>query len=313
MPRWNFKLTPEQRKAKKREYDRARRIAQTARRDEVRAEQLVETTTRHDPLQQVSQTLSVVGPSHGLRIAVIPDTQVKPGVPVDHLAAAGKYIADQQPDVVVCIGDWFDFPSLSTYHGSGHAEMVGRNYMADLGAGKLAMDLFMNPIARATTKRWTPQLVFTKGNHEDRVERAIDANPIQLRELMQPVDSVLEEYGWLVYPYLQPVTINGVAFNHFFPSGTMGKPLTTAAAILRKMHMSAFAGHLQGRDIAYSKRADGRNLTAIISGSFYQHDERYLSPFTNLHWRGMWVLNEVKDGTFDEMAVSISYLQRRFK
>jgi hypothetical protein len=76
--------------------------------------------------------------------------------------------------------------------------------------------------------------------------------------------------------------------------------------------MSAFAGHQQGREIAYGRRADGRNLTAIISGSFYQHKYKFLSPFTNAHWRGTYFLHEVKDGQFDEMALSLDYLRRRY-
>jgi hypothetical protein len=35
-------------------------------------------------------------------------------------------------------------------------------------------------------------------------------------------------------------------------------------------------------------------MTAIISGSFYQHKYKYLSPFTNAHWRGMYFLHEVR-------------------
>jgi hypothetical protein len=64
--------------------------------------------------------------------------------------------------------------------------------------------------------------------------------------------------------------------------------------------------------MAYSRRADGGVLTSIISGSFYQHDEPYMSPLSNKHWRGMWMLHEVKDGQFDEMPVSISFLKRKF-
>jgi hypothetical protein len=82
--------------------------------------------------------------------------------------------------------------------------------------------------------------------------------------------------------------------------------------LLKTLHMSAFAGHQQGREIAYSRRADGATLTAIISGSFYQHDEPYMSPLSNKHWRGMWMLHEVKDGQFDEMPVSINFLKRKF-
>ena len=53
-------------------------------------------------------------------------------------------------------------------------------------------------------------------------------------------------------------------------------------------------------------------MTAIISGSFYQHDYKYLSPFTNRHWRGTYFLHEVRDGQFDEMALSIGFLKRRY-
>ena len=33
---------------------------------------------------------------------------------------------------------------------------------------------------------------------------------------------------------------------------------------------------------------------------------------SNKHWRGAYFLHEVKDGAFDEMALSIGYLKRRF-
>jgi hypothetical protein len=76
--------------------------------------------------------------------------------------------------------------------------------------------------------------------------------------------------------------------------------------------MSCVAGHQQGRDIAFGKRADGRKMTGIIAGSFYQHEEAYLNPQTNSHWRGVYMLHEVEDGSFDEMAVSMNYLRREY-
>jgi hypothetical protein len=51
-------------------------------------------------------------------------------------------------------------------------------------------------------------------------------------------------------------------------------------------------------------------MTAIIAGSAYIHDEDYLSVQTNQHWRGIYMLHEVKDGAFDEMAVSMDYLKK---
>jgi hypothetical protein len=77
--------------------------------------------------------------------------------------------------------------------------------------------------------------------------------------------------------------------------------------------MSCFAGHKQGKEISYDKRGDGKSITSIICGSSYVHEERYLGPQGNVHWRGIFVLNEVNDGQFDEMPVSMRFLQERYE
>jgi hypothetical protein len=52
-----------------------------------------------------------------MRIFVVPDTQVKPDAPIDHLLWAGRYAVDRKPDVVVFIGDHWDMPSLEASAG----------------------------------------------------------------------------------------------------------------------------------------------------------------------------------------------------
>jgi hypothetical protein len=270
-----------------------------------------EATGLEAPFAKLPKELKIHGPQHGLRIAVIPDTQVKPGVPIDHLEWCGKYLAEQQPDVIIQIGDFSDMESLSMHDGPGSLALEGRRYHRDIEAAHIGMEKLVTPITKGESARWRPKKVLFYGNHEERIIRAIKREP-KMQGFMSLDDLRYAEYGWTLFEFLQPITINGVAFCHYFPSGIMGRPITTAKALLTKLHMSAFAGHQQGRDIAYSKRADGKDLTAIISGSFYQHSEDYLSPFTNQHWRGMYILHEVKDGSFDEMAVSIDYLRRKF-
>src|SRR4051812_15399332 len=46
---------------------------------------------------------------------IIPDVQVRPGVNTDHLEHIGHYIAEKKPDELICIGDFADFPSLSSF------------------------------------------------------------------------------------------------------------------------------------------------------------------------------------------------------
>jgi hypothetical protein len=250
---------------------------------------------------------------------VIPDCQVKPDVDLNYLTYIGKYAAEKKPDVIVCIGDFADMPSLSSYD-VGTKSFEGRRYNLDIESVYDGMSLLMAPIIaeqerlkRNKEKQWKPRLVMTLGNHEDRITRAINNDP-KLDGLIGIGDLGYESFGWEVHPFLQVVVIDGIAYSHYFTSGAMGRPIGSAQALLTKLHMSAFAGHQQGRQIAYGKRADGREMTSIICGSAYpaSQQEAYLGIQGNQHWRGVYVLHEVHDGTFDEMAVSTRYLIERY-
>lgn len=46
---------------------------------------------------------------------ILPDVQCKPGVPLDHLTWASNYCIQKKPDVIVCLGDFADMESLSSY------------------------------------------------------------------------------------------------------------------------------------------------------------------------------------------------------
>src|SRR5687768_4357009 len=72
-------------------------------------------TTIMDPMPVPTKDLKIKVPKDGLRIAVIPDAQIRRGVPIDHIKHAGMYLARKQPDVIVCLSDWWDMPSLGTH------------------------------------------------------------------------------------------------------------------------------------------------------------------------------------------------------
>lgn len=248
---------------------------------------------------------------------VLPDVQQKPGCPTEHLTWAGKYAVDKQPEVIICIGDFFDMQSLSSFD-VGKKSFEGRKYVDDIQAGKDAMQAFLAPIkeynkkARADKKKqYKPKLIFCLGNHEQRIERAIEADR-KLEGLLSYDDFELEKDGWNVIPYLQPIVVDGIAYCHFFTSGVMGRPCASARLLLNKKHMSCVMGHVQDRDIAFQKRADGKNMTGIFAGIFYRHEEEYLNAQTNGSWAGIWMLHDVQDGSFDEMPVSLSYLRKKY-
>lgn len=251
--------------------------------------------------------------STGKRILVLPDVQAKPGIDFSYLSRIGQYAVDKRPDVIVCIGDFADMPSLSSYD-KGKKSFEGRRYKRDIEAAQFAMQAFLKPINdynEQHSRPYKPRMVLTLGNHEARISRACDDDP-KLDGVLSLKDLAYEEYGWEVFPFLEVVIIEGVAFCHFFTTGQKGNPASTAQAQLNKKHMSCVAGHQQGLQIATAYRGDGALLTSIIAGSCYEHEEMYLGPQGNKHWRGFVMLHAVKDGSFDLMPVSVDYINNRY-
>jgi hypothetical protein len=249
----------------------------------------------------------------GKRILVLPDVQAKPGVDFSYLRRIGMYALEKRPDIIVCGGDFADMPSLSSYD-KGKRAFEGRRYKRDIEAAQFAMQSFLGPIEehnKIAKKPYRPRMVLVYGNHEDRIPRATNDDPM-LEGMLSLKDLAYEEYGWETHNFLEVVLIEGIAFSHYFTSGVMGRPVTTAQALLTKKHMSCVAFHQQGLQIATAYRADGALLTAIIAGSAYEHNEDYLGPQGNNHWRGFLVLNDCRDGVFDLMPVSLDYINRKY-
>lgn len=251
-----------------------------------------------------------------MRIAVIPDTQVKPGVDLTYLGKIGEYLVEKQPDVIIHLGDHWDMPSLSSYD-VGKKSFEGRRYKNDIQAGNDGMRELMYPLKsynkRAASNhkpRYRPEMHFLMGNHENRINRAVN-DDAKLEGTIGVQDCNLDD--WIVHDFLDVAIIGGIAFSHYFVTGVAGRPASTASAQLNKKHMSCIAGHQQGLQIATAHRADGQRLTSIIAGSCYEHDEDYLGAQGNKHWRGFMMLHEVNDGQFDLMPVSLDYLNKKYK
>jgi hypothetical protein len=251
------------------------------------------------------------------RIMVLPDVQAKPGLDFSYLRRYGTYLVEKKPDIVVCGGDFADMPSLSSYD-RGKRAFEGRRYKRDIEAAQFAMQAFVGPLNEYNAMRrknkkaeYKPRMVLVYGNHENRICRATNDDPM-LEGMLSLKDLAYEEYGWEVHDFLEVVMVEGIAFSHYFTSGVMGRPVTTAQALLTKKHQSCIAFHQQGLQIATGYRADGTLLTAVIAGSAYEHSEDYLGPQGNNHWRGFLMLNDVRDGAFDLMPVSIAYVNKKY-
>jgi hypothetical protein len=243
-----------------------------------------------------------------MKILVIPDTQVKPGVPIAHMKWAAKAVKDYlgKGDYVVHMGDHWDFPSLNYY--SSRLQLESARVLEDIQAGNKAMDLFWNTLKRMKNK---PEFHLHGGNHEARLARLINDHPV--------LDGVLSEEalnreGWIFHPFKEVNEIGGVYFTHYFYAPYTGRAYGgTAHNILRNVGLSFVQGHRQGKDVAARSLPNGQVQRALICGSCYLHREEYLGPQAKESWQGVVVLNDVLDGDYDMMELSLKYLCRRYE
>lgn len=251
---------------------------------------------------------------------MIPDTQCKPDIDFAYLDWVGKYMADKKPDVIVHIGDHADMESLSSYD-KGMRSAEGKRVHKDIEASIEGMKRLLKPIYDLQQQElrqfgkvlYKPKMCFTLGNHEQRIERHVNANP-ELHGFLGYESLKLKEFGWEVYDYLQPVTINGVSYVHFMANPMTGKPYGgTALNILKNVGESFCMGHKQCLDTATRfLPASGKQQWAIIAGACYVHEESYKGYQGNHHWRGVVVQHNVSEGSFNPMFVSLDYLKGRY-
>lgn len=251
---------------------------------------------------------------------VIPDCQVTPDSPTDHLEWIGRYIVEQKPDVIVNIGDFADMESLSTYD-KGKRQFEGRRYIRDIDAARSAMKKLLKPLTDYNAKqthdhktRYRPEMHLTLGNHEYRIQRAIDGQA-ELDGVMGLMDLGYEDFGWTVHPFLVPVTVDGVAYSHFFANPQSGKPYggQSIDTRLKNVGFSFTMGHQQTLMVGQRFLNNGQRIRGIVAGSCYLHDEDYRGPQSNGEWRGILVKHEVRDGQYDLMEVSLDFLCRRYE
>ncbi len=238
----------------------------------------------------------------GKRIFVIPDTQVRPGVPTDHLDWIGALIQDLEPEYVVHLGDHWDMESLSSW--SGELEREGRRYVDDIEAGNAALERLHKAMGKFKPQR----KIILRGNHEHRITRIVDGNA-KLKGALSFNHFNDRALGWQPVDYVGPqpgqIKVEGVTFAHYFANSKSDKAIGgTASYKLNAVGCPFVMGHVQDLDIGTKQYATGTVIRGIVAGSCYLHDEGY-KGHANAHWRGVVVLNGVKNGRFGLMDIEL--------
>lgn len=240
-------------------------------------------------------------------ILVVPDSHAHPDFSNVRYTWLAKLIIDVKPDFVVDIGDWFDMPSLSSYD-KGKTSFEGRRYFKDIGAGVEAQDRVKTELSRR--KKKLPKLFRILGNHEHRIQRAIDLDSI-LEGTIGLADLESKEYGWEELPFLTSLEINGVRFQHYFTTGVKNLPVGgshQAFTLLSKEHTSCVMGHTHTLDRAIQP-AGGRFIQSAVVGCYQDYDAPWAGP-SNARWnRGIYIMKDVENGIWNDEWISINRLK----
>ena len=248
---------------------------------------------------------------------VIFDMQVKPESDLSHLPAIGNYIVQHQPEKIICIGDWFDMHSLSSYDkGTKNAE--GARYSDDIKAGIKAMAKMLRPVhdmnlrrVASKKKQYKPEMHFTIGNHEERIMRHVNANPL-LAGTLGYHNLRLSEFGFEVHDYLTPVQVDGVEYVHFVQGRNSPRAKASSKVSLDQTKMSVTQGHRPTLDISTAWSDKDGMMWSITCGSSYLDDEDFKRAQGNQHWRGIVHKRNVKDGDFDPTFIRLSSLMEEY-
>lgn len=244
-------------------------------------------------------------------IFVIGDTQAKHEVSLEYMSWIGNYIATQQPDIIVHIGDHWDMASLSSYD-KGTYKAEGKRFHHDIEAGIKGMELLQAEMDKV--KNYRPRKVFCLGNHEERVQRWVNENPEFVGAIGYDMFK-LTELGWEVHDYLKPVKIHGINFVHYLANNMTGKPLGgTAKSRLAKTRESFVMGHQQVLDWCIEPMPlDAKRMQiGLVMGACYVHDEGYKGHQGNNHFRGACLLAECNDGSALPQPISLQHMHKKY-
>ena len=101
------------------------------------------------------------------KIVVLPDVHMDTSIPKAY-EVVKKFIKDFKPDKVILLGDFMDVSAFSAWDLDKKRLMEGRRWEKEVELANSELDFL---------QKYSKQIIYLEGNHEDRVERYLDKHP----------------------------------------------------------------------------------------------------------------------------------------
>lgn len=237
---------------------------------------------------------------------VVGDVHVSAGQDLSRGKLLGLAIADLRPNRVVFIGDLLTFDSLSAWDKDKRKKMEGRRYQKDIDAGKRFLGLMMD-----NGGKHCDDYILTEGNHENRLWRYLDVQPLFDGAVDYRKDLDIEH--WTHVPYKEHYVHRGVYFTHV-PINEAGNPVGGDTACKRALSIyqhSVVFGHTHKlASVAVHRTGSAHLNQALNVGCFFEHIDDYALGSLTSYWRGIVLIDHYKTGRFNWSPISLGKLRK---
>ena len=251
---------------------------------------------------------------------VIADPHCSPGHNNDRLEWAGKFALKRKPKYIICLGDFAEMGSLSKYD-VGKLSGEGKRYIDDIKSAHDGLKRFNKPLddfnkraRKNKTKQYKPKKIMCLGNHENRINLAVQDKPALYGHLSIK-DLKYKEFGWEVYDLTVPAIVEGIAFAHYFTSGVLGLPIggiNHARSLVTKTLASCVVGHSHLTDYHRLTSVVGQQKLGLVCGCYFDFNMEWTTENERC-WRGLIYLHDMKDGYAEPEFLNLSnYLRGKY-
>jgi hypothetical protein len=203
--------------------------------------------------------------------------------------ALGRMVKSIKPDCVIDIGDSADMSSLlGIESGSKGPIFEGFSYWKDIDAYQDAKERYHHYL-KGVSKY--PRHIKLTGNHEDRITRLLAIEPrfIGVLGMEDLGDDDFGTNGWELYPFLEPILVDNVAYSHYFKSPGSNRPISGVVptrSVLMKYPGSFTRVFGHTHSFGFFEDADGapgdhfKKISSINAGCFFSQ------KMSGMRWSG---------------------------
>ena len=242
-----------------------------------------------------------------------------PGVSNERFSWLGKFLYDLRPDYVVDLGDGADMRSLNTYDTRYPQAIVSQSYEKDIDHYNDAQERMRHLFKKNKRKR--PAWYGFEGNHENRIKKAIAADPriegdrrgVSFKHLQ--TDHWFDEYH--EYQNSAPAIFDydGVSYAHYFSSGNYGTATSGthhAYSLLQNRNSSSTCGHSHKRSLYFKDGAHPRGIIGLVAGCYKGGPEGWAGQANNEWWKGVVVKRQISQGLYEPEFISLDTIRKAY-